>query len=60
MMLHPSLRLIHPLFQFAWPALTLLGDGIRFFVLCLRSPAVKRRWRDGGSDIIAEHTMLPA
>ena len=28
MLMLPSLRPIHPLFQFAWPVLTRLGDGM--------------------------------
>ena len=38
-MLRLSLRLIHPLFQFVRAVLTLLDDGTRFLLLCLRSPA---------------------
>jgi putative transposase len=34
-----SSRLIYHLLQCAWAVLTLLGDGMRFFMLCLRSPA---------------------
>jgi putative transposase len=48
MMNLPSLRLIHPLFQFAGAVLTLLGDGMRFLVRCLRSPAA----------LAAEHLFL--